>query len=69
MATDTLIREMLSGGHFLVSNTDYKDIFIPEDSSEEQEMIRQTIRDFIQQEIRPHTAVSYTHLKLHKTPV
>ncbi|MBK6564871.1 MAG: acyl-CoA dehydrogenase family protein [Saprospiraceae bacterium] len=55
MATDTLIREMLSGGHFLVSNTDYKDIFIPEDSSEEQEMIRQTIRDFIQQEIRPHT--------------
>jgi alkylation response protein AidB-like acyl-CoA dehydrogenase len=55
MAADTHIREMLLGGHFLLNDTDYKDIFIPEDSSEEQEMIRQTIRNFIQQEIRPNT--------------
>lgn len=43
------------GGQFLVKDSDQESLFIPEDFSEEQDMIRQTIKDFIEQEIRPVT--------------
>ena len=43
------------GGQFLVKDSDHESLFIPEDFSEEQNMIRQTIKDFIEQEIRPVT--------------
>ncbi|MFZ1702965.1 MAG: acyl-CoA dehydrogenase family protein [Saprospiraceae bacterium] len=48
-------KKLLSGGQFIISDSDYKHIFIPEDFSEEQHMIFDTVRDFIKQEIRPYT--------------
>lgn len=47
--------DILKGGQFLVKDSDPASLFIPEDFTEEQEMIRQTIRDFTEQEIRPVT--------------
>lgn len=46
---------VIQGGQFLVKDSDHDALFIPEDFTEEQDMIRQTIRDFIEQEIRPVT--------------
>lgn len=47
--------DILKGGQFLVKDSDPEALFTPEDFTEEQEMIRQTIRDFTEQEIRPVT--------------
>jgi alkylation response protein AidB-like acyl-CoA dehydrogenase len=41
------------GGEFLIKETEAKDIFIPEQASEEQQMIIQTCTDFLAQEIWP----------------
>lgn len=53
-ATQTFA-DILAGGQFLVKDSSFHSIFTPEQQTEEQEMIRQTIRDFIEQEIRPVT--------------
>lgn len=53
-ATQTFA-DILAGGQFLVKDSPFHTIFTPEQQTEEQEMIRQTIRDFIEQEIRPVT--------------
>lgn len=45
--------KVLRGGEFLIKNTDFDDLFIPEEFTEEQEMIRQTVKSFIVQEIDP----------------
>jgi len=42
---------MLKGGEFLVSKTAHNDLFIPEEWSEEQLMIRDMVKDFCDQEI------------------
>ena len=44
-------KKVLKGGEFLIKETDANDIFIPEQWDEEQQMIAQTNRDFIEQEI------------------
>lgn len=44
------------GGAFLIQDTDPMSIFIPEDLSEEQRMIRDTISDFIEKEVLPSTS-------------
>lgn len=41
------------GGEFLLKSTKPEDIFIPEEWSEEQQLIAQTMVDFIKQEIHP----------------
>ena len=41
------------GGEFLIKNTTPKDIFIPEEWSDEQLMIAQTCEDFIEKEVLP----------------
>ncbi|MFN8285473.1 MAG: acyl-CoA dehydrogenase family protein [Chitinophagales bacterium] len=41
----------LKGGAFITGETDYKDVFLPEEWSEEQLMIRDMVRDFCLQEI------------------
>lgn len=46
--------EVLKGGEFLIKETDYKGIFIPEEFNEEQKMIAQMCNDFIEQEVRPN---------------
>ncbi|HET8829613.1 MAG TPA: acyl-CoA dehydrogenase family protein [Pelobium sp.] len=42
------------GGEFIISETDYKDVFIPEEFDEEQLMIKKTCEDFLQAEVTPN---------------
>ena len=46
-------RKILKSGEFLVNNPEPKDIFIPEEFNEEQRMIAQTCRDFLEAEVYP----------------
>lgn len=46
-------KETIKGGEFLIKETDAKDIFIPEEFDEEQQMIAATCSDFLDQEILP----------------
>lgn len=50
MATQT---KSTQGGEFLIKETDAKDIFIPEEFTEEQQMMAQACQDFIDTEITP----------------
>lgn len=47
-------KNLISGGEFLVRDVDAKDIFIPEEFDEEQQMIAQTCEDFVNAEIVPN---------------
>lgn len=49
-------RKVLKSGEFLVDEIDARDIFIPEELNEEQRMIAQTCRDFIETEVYPNIA-------------
>jgi alkylation response protein AidB-like acyl-CoA dehydrogenase len=46
-------RKILKSGEFLVSEVEPKDIFIPEEFDEEQRMIAQTCKDFLDAEVYP----------------
>ncbi|WP_113651875.1 acyl-CoA dehydrogenase family protein [Pedobacter namyangjuensis] len=46
-------RKTIKGGEFLITETTYQDVFIPEEFDEEQQMIAQTCRDFLTAEINP----------------
>ncbi len=46
-------RKVLKSGEFLVSEVDPMDIFIPEEFDEEQKMIAQTCKDFLEAEVYP----------------
>jgi len=43
----------IQGGEFLVKETDASQIFIPEEFTEEQQMIAETCRDFLRTEVHP----------------
>ncbi|MCX6278382.1 MAG: acyl-CoA dehydrogenase family protein [Bacteroidetes bacterium] len=47
-------RKVLKSGEFLVGEISANDIFIPEEFNEEQQMIAQTIRDFLDTELYPN---------------
>ncbi len=47
------MKQTIKGGEFLVKETSFQDIFIPEEFNEEQLMMAKTCRDFIQKEIMP----------------
>ena len=47
-------KSSIKGGEFLIKETEAQDVFIPEEWTEEQKMIAQTCRDFIDQEITPN---------------
>ena len=49
-ATD---KKTIKGGEFLITETNYQDVFIPEEFDEEQQMIAQTCRDFLAAEVNP----------------
>ncbi len=49
----TLQQHILKGGEFLIRNSGNSEIFIPEEADEEQLMVRQMVRDFVAQEVRP----------------
>ncbi len=46
-------KKATKGGEFLIKETDAQDVFIPEEWSEEQKMIGQTCREFIEHEVIP----------------
>ncbi|MDQ7948272.1 MAG: acyl-CoA dehydrogenase family protein [Pedobacter sp.] len=46
-------KKTIKGGEFLIAQTAYQDVFIPEEFDEEQQMIAQTCRDFLAAEINP----------------
>jgi alkylation response protein AidB-like acyl-CoA dehydrogenase len=46
--------KILKGGEFIIKETDPQSVFTPEDVSEEQKMMAETARDFIDKEILPN---------------
>lgn len=44
----------IKGGEFVIRETAYHEVFIPEEFDEEQKMIRQTCEDFLEAEVFPH---------------
>lgn len=46
--------ETIKGGEFLIKETQSENIFITEDFSEEQQMMRDSIKEFIDKEVWPH---------------
>src|SRR5690606_16609975 len=44
---------LLRGGQFLVKETLTEDVFTPEDFSEEQQMMRDSVKEFIDREVWP----------------
>ncbi len=55
MAHSETVSKYIKGGEFLVKDTEYQDLFIPEDFNEEHLMIQETVRTFVDQEIMPLT--------------
>ena len=53
METETKNNELLRGGQFLVKETKAEDVFTPEDFSEEQKMMRDSVKEFVDREIWP----------------
>jgi alkylation response protein AidB-like acyl-CoA dehydrogenase len=53
MSTNEMKKNALKGGEWIIKETDYKDVFIPEEFDEEQRMIGQTCLDFITSEVYP----------------
>lgn len=51
---ETVEKKALQGGEWLVRETEFQDVFTPEEWTEEQQMIAQTCRDFIAQEVTPN---------------
>jgi len=51
---ETITENSLNGGEFLIKESQAKDVFIPEQFSEEQRMMAQACQDFIDTEITPN---------------
>lgn len=54
MSTETNKKDLLRGGQFLVKETRCEDVFTPEDFNEEQIMMRDSVKEFVEREIWPH---------------
>jgi alkylation response protein AidB-like acyl-CoA dehydrogenase len=51
MSNQSNVAKTLRGGEFLIKDQNVESIFIPEDLNEEQQMIRQTVEDFVFKEV------------------
>jgi alkylation response protein AidB-like acyl-CoA dehydrogenase len=51
---ETTDKTTVKGGEFLIKETTFQDVFIPEEFDEEQLMIAQTCRDFLASEVYPN---------------
>jgi alkylation response protein AidB-like acyl-CoA dehydrogenase len=51
MSDKTINKDILRGGQFLVKETNCEDVFTPEDFSEEQRMMRDSAREFVDREL------------------
>ena len=56
MTSETALAVAAKGGDFLIEDRAPRDIFTPEDYSDEQTMLAQTARDFMEKEVLPKTA-------------
>ena len=54
MSAETINKDILRGGQFLVKETKCEDVFTPEDFSEEQQMMKEAVKEFNDREIIPH---------------
>jgi len=54
MMSEVVADKQIKGGEFLIAEIAGQQTFIPEEFSEEQKMIQETITDFIASEITPH---------------
>ncbi|NJM24558.1 MAG: acyl-CoA dehydrogenase family protein, partial [Bacteroidia bacterium] len=54
MSTVTATKQTIKGGEFLIRDTNASDIFIPEEWNEEQKMIMQQCKDFLDKEVYPN---------------
>tara|TARA_R110002051_G_scaffold4683_9_gene26075 strand:- start:19068 stop:20879 length:1812 start_codon:yes stop_codon:yes gene_type:complete len=54
MSTDIVNKEILRGGQFLVKETNCEDVFTLEDLSEEQRMMRDSTKEFVDRELWAH---------------
>ncbi len=50
---ETINKEILRGGQFLVKETKCEDVFTPEDFTEEQQMMKESVKEFIDREVWP----------------
>ena len=50
---NTSEKTILKGGEFLLEDSNYNDVFTPEDYNEEQLMFRSSMRDFLNKEVEP----------------
>lgn len=50
---ETNTKELIRGGQFLVKETKAEDVFTPEDFTEEQKMMRDSVKEFVDREIWP----------------
>ncbi|WGK64610.1 acyl-CoA dehydrogenase family protein [Croceiramulus getboli] len=53
MSTETAKKELIRGGQFLVKETKAEDVFTPEDFNEDQRMMRDSVKEFVDREIWP----------------
>ena len=54
MSTETSDKDILRGGQFLVKETNCDDIFTLEDLNEEQKMMRESTKEFVDRELWAH---------------
>ncbi|MEO0526601.1 MAG: acyl-CoA dehydrogenase family protein [Bacteroidota bacterium] len=54
MSTETIEKDILRGGQFLVKETECEDVFTLEDLSEEQKMMRDSTKEFVDRELWAH---------------
>jgi|GEM_PF-3991183 len=56
MSQETINKEsIIRGGQFIVKETNPQDVFTPEDFTDEQKMMRDSVEEFVDKEIVPHT--------------
>ncbi len=51
--TDTKNKDLIRGGQFIVKESKAEDVFTPEDFTEEQQMMRDSVKEFVDREIWP----------------
>lgn len=54
MSTESIKNDITRGGQFIVKETKAEDIFTPEDFSEEQQMMRDSVIEFVDRELWPN---------------
>ena len=51
---EKIVTKEINGGDFLISKTEPNQVFTPEDFSEEQKMIKESVIEFVDREVLPN---------------